>query len=177
MRRSRVINKMLLLGVLAIGLLATGTQAQAEQRKSHLFPAGYCTWYVADRNDFYVVYINFHGNAGDWIGNAQANGYKTKDRNWKPNKYSVVVLNTSNPERHVALVKKVESKRFLITEMNYIGWNRVSERWISKGDSGIKGFILSKKAIEQYEAGNKDEYKKLKKQYQKHDIWYDGRRQ
>lgn len=169
----------------AVFVLLPGT-AQAETKKSILFPNGYCTYYVADNNSKYVAYIMFQNcgngrcNAINWIEKAKEVGYKTKDKNWKPKKYSVVVFGTQGygAQGHVALVTKVESKRFQIAEMNYNGWNKeTTARWIDKGHSSIKGFILTKKAVEQYEDDDKGTYKELKKQYKKHDIWYDGKKQ
>lgn len=162
--------------VVMVTVLVTGT-ALASEKASHKFPYGYCTWYVADNNGTYVAYIPFSGNANQWLGKAQANGFKTKDRGWKPKKYSIVVTNDDKTYGHVALVDKVESSKFRVTEMNVTGWAKASSRWIGKNESRIQGFILTKKAVEQYEDGDKDEYKKLKKQYQKYGIWYDGKKQ
>ena len=32
---------------------------------------------------------------------------------------------------HVAYVERVEGDRVLISEMNFAGWNRVSQRWVA----------------------------------------------
>lgn len=171
--------KSIFMFVLALSFLSVPFVANAEDKKSILYPKGYCTWYVADNNSFYVAFTTQKnwGNAINWFDKAQGAGFKTKDRGWKPKKYSMVVLKTGKPEGHIALVNKVESSKFRVTEMNWTGWNKVSERWYSKTDSNIKGFILTKKAVEEYKDDDKKEYDKLKKQYQKYGIWYDGKKQ
>jgi len=162
--------------VVALAVFFVSGTAFATEKASHRFAYGYCTWYVANNNGAYTCYIPFSGDAKEWLGKAQATGYKTKDRSWKPKKYSIVVTNDSAAYGHVALVDKVESSKFRVTEMNFTGWNQASSRWIAKNDSRIKGFILTKKAVEQYEDDDKSEYKKLKAQYQKNGIWYDGKK-
>lgn len=109
--------------------------------QSRSFPYGHCTWYVAQQR-----YVPWSGHAKYWLANAQAMGYSVcygstcqskvgaivslKDGGWMARAYG-----------HVAYVTKVESNRFLVSEMNRIGWGKVSVRWISTGSSLIKGFI------------------------------------
>jgi len=109
--------------------------------KSRSFPYGQCTWYVAQQR-----IVPWSGNAYAWLDNAKAMGYSTcqgssclpkvgaivslKDGGWMARRYG-----------HVAYVIKVEDNRFLISEMNRIGWGKVSVRWIPIGSYLIKGFI------------------------------------
>ena len=109
--------------------------------KSRSFPYGQCTWYVAQKRT-----VSWSGNANAWLGNAKAMGYaicqgtscqpkvgaivSLKDGGWLARRYG-----------HVAYVIKVENKRFLISEMNRIGWGVESVRWIANGSYLIKGFI------------------------------------
>lgn len=182
MKKLYSVRSILFLCVLSftVVLLLLGT-AHAEKKNSHKFTSGQCTWYVANQNDFYIAYINFSGNAGTWLSKADANHYKIKPNTWRPKKYSIVVA-SGGEYGHVALVNKIEKgkNRFRVTDMNYCTPEcpgKVKEHYYNFGDSRIKGFILTKKAIEQYEDDDKDQYKKLKKQYKSNGIWFDGKRQ
>lgn len=109
--------------------------------QSRSFPYGHCTWYVAQKR-----VVTWSGHAKYWLGNAQAMGYSVcfgsgcqpevgaivslKDGGWMAQVYG-----------HVAYVIKVESNRFLISEMNRVGWGIVSVRWIPIGSYLVKGFI------------------------------------
>lgn len=109
--------------------------------KSRSFPYGQCTWYVAQKRP-----VTWSGHAYAWLANAKAAGYaicqgtscqpkvgaivSLKDGGWLARRYG-----------HVAYVIKVENNRFLVSEMNRIGWGVESVRWISIGSYLIKGFI------------------------------------
>jgi surface antigen len=109
--------------------------------QSRSFPYGQCTWYVAQKR-----VVTWSGHAKNWLANAQAQGYSVcigsscqptvgaivslKDGGWLARLYG-----------HVAYVIKVEQDRFLISEMNRIGWGQVSVRWINIGSSNVRGFI------------------------------------
>lgn len=90
---------------------------------SHIFPKGYCTWYVATR-----VKVTWGGNAERWPANARAQGYLV-DKN--PTAGSIVETGES-PIGHVAYVEKIDGDKIHITEMNYKGFNIKSSRVISK---------------------------------------------
>ena len=108
------------------------------------FAFGYCTWYVATRRC-----IPWLGNAWDWWRNAAAAGYAEGQR---PQRGSVVVWGRSgsSPEGHVAYVEAVgpdggvPAGSFLISEMNYRGWDQVDYRTVPIGAPGILGFIYGK---------------------------------
>lgn len=90
---------------------------------SHLFPPGFCTWYVASK-----VKVTWGGNANRWPANAKAQGYKV-DRN--PVGGSIGETGES-PIGHVVFIEKVVGDDVYISEMNYKGWNKKSNRVISK---------------------------------------------
>jgi hypothetical protein len=48
--------KSIFLVILALAFLLMPFVANAAEKKSKLYPKGYCTWYVADNNGFYVAY-------------------------------------------------------------------------------------------------------------------------
>lgn len=99
----------------------------------HIFPWGYCTWYVATR-----TYVPWGGNAKNWLANSKAYGaVVTKE----PAIGSIVVTTDNARYGHVAYVEKVESDRFLVSEMNYERFGKVSQRWISRSSKIVRGFI------------------------------------
>lgn len=161
----------------AIALIVAGAfifnpvSSFASVGRDHQFPAGYCTAYVASK-----VYVPYGGNAKDWYNNAKNMGFKVYERGKKPVKYCIVVFNAtaSNQYGHVALISKVSGSSIRITEMNYKGFGKVSERSISVNDGNIRGFIFPKQAIEEkYKKSDKKKYEKYKKDYKKRNIWYD----
>lgn len=98
----------------------------------HAFPYGYCTWYVAQRR-----YVPWGGNAGTWLYNAKARGYKTGKA---PAKGAILVTSESW-WGHVAIVESVGSGTITVSEMNYKGWAKTSKRTISTNSRVIKGYI------------------------------------
>jgi surface antigen len=109
------------------------------------FAYGQCTWYVASRRC-----IPWLGNAKDWFYAAQAFGYPVGHT---PAVGAVVVFPPGGLGAfwtgHVAYVEavgpaaNVPAGYFLISEMNFAGWNRVSYRLIPINASGITGFIYA----------------------------------
>lgn len=100
---------------------------------NHIFPKGYCTWYVATRTK-----ITFGGNAKNWLANAKASGYVTGK---EPAPNSVVVTTDNARYGHVAFVERIEDGRILVSEMNYVKFNKVNQRWIPINSSTIRGYI------------------------------------
>jgi surface antigen len=98
----------------------------------HIFPYGYCTWYVASKK-----YVPWGGNAGTWLYNARAYGVKTGKT---PKKGAIIVTNESW-YGHVGIVTKVSGDKVTISEMNYKGFGVVSSRTISSKSRVIKGYI------------------------------------
>lgn len=99
----------------------------------HKFPYGWCTWYVAQKR-----YVPWGGNAGTWLYHAKAQGYRTGKT---PTPGSIMVSTENRYYGHVALVEKVSGDTITISEMNYVGWGKVSRRTISASSRAIKGFI------------------------------------
>jgi peptidoglycan DL-endopeptidase CwlO len=108
------------------------------------FAYGYCTYYVATRRC-----IPWFGNAWQWWGNAAAAGYA---EGHTPAVGAVAVWGRygSSPDGHVAYVEAVGPSNgvpagsFLISEMNYSGWNRVDRRVVADNAAGLLGFIYGK---------------------------------
>jgi surface antigen len=103
---------------------------------NHLFPRGYCTYYVATQ-----MKITFGGNAKSWLANAKASGYVTGQ---EPAARSAVVFAGYGYGRygHVAYVQSVNGDGTItVSEMNYDHFNRVDTRTISVNSPGIRGYI------------------------------------
>lgn len=98
----------------------------------HKFPYGYCTWYVAQKR-----YVPWGGNAGTWLYNAKANGYKTG----KSPAVGAIMVSSESWWGHVGIVESVGKGTITISEMNYKGWAKTSKRTISTNSRVIKGFI------------------------------------
>lgn len=101
--------------------------------QGHRFPYGYCTWFVAQKR-----YVPWGGNAGTWLFNARAFGYKTGKN---PTVGSIVVTTENRYYGHVAVVEKVSSETITVSEMNYTGWAKKSVRQLSRSSRVIKGYI------------------------------------
>lgn len=99
----------------------------------HRFPYGYCTWYVAQKR-----YVPWRGNAGTWLYQAKALGYKTGKT---PAVGAIVVTTENRFYGHVALVEKVSGGNITVSEMNYVGWGKTDRRVLSASSRVIKGYI------------------------------------
>lgn len=101
--------------------------------QGHRFPYGYCTWFVAQKR-----YVPWGGNAGTWLYNARAYGYKTGKT---PTVGSIVVTTEDRYYGHVAYVEKVTKDTITVSEMNYTGWAKKSVRQLSRNSRVIKGYV------------------------------------
>ena len=105
---------------------------------NHIFPKGYCTYYVATK-----MKITFGGNAKNWLPNAKASGYVTGAE--AASHAAVVMTGPTGAMRkygHVAYVESVnDDGTITLSEMNYEHFNKVDERTISIHDSSIRGYI------------------------------------
>ena len=99
----------------------------------HRFPYGYCTWYVAQKR-----YVPWGGNAGTWLYNAKAMGYRTGKA---PAVGSIVVTTENRYYGHVAIVEKVSGGMITVSDMNYVGWGKTSRRTLPANSRVIKGYI------------------------------------
>jgi surface antigen len=97
------------------------------------FPYGYCTYYVANKRS-----VTWRGNAGAWLYNAKAQGYKTGK---KPKAGAIVVTTEDARYGHVAYVESVGKDTITVSEMNYNGWGVVNTRTLSQNARVIRGYI------------------------------------
>ena len=81
---------------------------------------GYCTWYVKNRRPDLP---NGLGNADTWDDRAPGYGFKvgTHPR--------VGAAGVTKAYMHVVYIERVKGDQVLVSEMNYAGWNVVSQRW------------------------------------------------
>lgn len=106
---------------------------------------GNCTYYVAERRSEAGEPVTWRGDARYWARNAESQGYIVTD---EPSVGAIYVATDENSRGtlsgHVAYVERIEGERVLISEMNYIGLNRVSYRWITRLTLASRGvrFIL-----------------------------------
>lgn len=100
----------------------------------HVFPWGYCTWYVATK-----VYVPWGGNAKNWLDNARGYG-ATISKTAVPG--SIVVTTDNTRYGHVAYVESVDEKGFTVSEMNYEKFGKTNTRFIPHNSKIIRGFIL-----------------------------------
>lgn len=98
----------------------------------HKFPYGYCTWYVAQKR-----FVPWGGNAGTWLYNAKARGYKTG----KTPAVGSILVTSESWWGHVAIVESVGKNTITVSEMNYKGWAKTSKRTIATNNRVIKGYI------------------------------------
>lgn len=80
---------------------------------------GYCTWYVKNRRPDIP---NSWGNADTWDDYAPSSGYTVSD---KPRAGAIGV---TRAYMHVVYIEKVIGNTVLVSEMNYQGWNVISQR-------------------------------------------------
>jgi hypothetical protein len=108
------------------------------ERGRNRFDWGYCTWWVAQRRT-----VTWMGNAIEWYGNAQAQGYAVGDT---PAPGAILVRRSAywGGYGHVAYVESVEGTTFTISEMNVLGVGRLSTRTydtVTDPPPGFVGFI------------------------------------
>jgi peptidoglycan DL-endopeptidase LytE len=96
------------------------------------FPWGYCTWYVASKR-----YVPWRGNAHAWYGNSIAYGRAVG----KTPVVGSIMVTWESPVGHVAYVESVSGNTFTVSEMNYVGYGRVSRRTITTSSVPLIGFI------------------------------------
>ena len=98
----------------------TGTAVTGGSSSSgNSYSVGYCTWYVKNLRP---ELPNNLGHANTWFSNAKNNGLAV---GYTPRVGAVAV---AIGYTHVALVTAVHGDTVTISEMNYKGWNVVSER-------------------------------------------------
>ncbi len=104
-----------------------------DSAKSHKFPWGQCTNWVAQKR-----YIPWGGDAKRWLANAQAYGFKTG----KTPAVGAIVVTTENARYgHVAYVLAIGEDTITFSEMNYKGLGIISQRSLPIKSKLIRGYI------------------------------------
>ena len=103
--------------------------------KSHTYPFGYCTWYVAQRR-----YIPWSGNAISWLDNAKKYGFPVGKT---PVAGAIIATKELPGYGHVAYVESVSSdgKWVTISEMNAPYWGKKTVRTLPTNYKNIRGYI------------------------------------
>lgn len=103
---------------------------------------GYCTWYVYNRRAELGRSVgSFWGNAVSWASYAAGSGYRVNNT---PEVGAVLQVGGSvaGGYGHVAVVERIHADGSIrVSEMNYEGWNRYSEREISAGQASSYNYI------------------------------------
>lgn len=100
------------------------------------FPFGQCTWWAAHNHR-----VTWSGNAADWLANARAQSVATTK---SPSLGAIAVFRPGGPYSelgHVAIVVRVETDAYVVSEMNAPRWGVVSTRRILWPDPHVEGFI------------------------------------
>ena len=104
--------------------------------QSHHFPYGQCTWWVAQKRA-----MPGWGNAGDWLLNAKAAGYKTCQGRYCIPRIGAVICLEGHRLGHVGYVEEAAGDKVKFSEMNYIGWGRMNYRTLNITHPSIIGYI------------------------------------
>ena len=102
---------------------------------------GYCTWYAYNRRAELGRPIgSFWGDAISWASYARNSGYLVNNT---PAVGAVLQdPNSAPPWGHVAVVEEVKGDgSVVVSEMNYVGWNRLSYRTILPGEARSYNYI------------------------------------
>jgi len=98
----------------------------------HIFPWGYCTWYVAQKR-----YVPWGGHAKYWLRNAQLYGFKIG----KTPQVGAIIAIRESWWGHVGYVEAVGKNTVTFSEMNHRGRGIVSRRTFNINDRRIVGYI------------------------------------
>ena len=101
---------------------------------NHSFAYGHCTSYVAKKRGG----LPWSGNASKWLYNAPKYNYEVG----QDAVVGAILVTNESGYGHVAYVESVGDNNFVVSEMNYSGFNQISFRTIAKNSKFIKGFIL-----------------------------------
>ncbi len=99
------------------------------------FASGQCTDYVARNTDW----VNWRGNAGDWVNNAAATGHKTGDDQAIPGN---IMITKESWAGHATKIDSVKADGTIVaSEWNFAGPYNKTVREFKPDDPRIKGFI------------------------------------
>jgi surface antigen len=101
--------------------------ASTNQNSGNGYSYGYCTWYVAQEKGITERW----GNARDWPVNSNT-----------PQVGAIIVTYESRLGHVGKVIKVIDSETITIREMNYAGWNKISERTVKYRTLPLKGFII-----------------------------------
>ncbi|MBI5357986.1 LysM peptidoglycan-binding domain-containing protein [Candidatus Saccharibacteria bacterium] len=108
--------------------------------RSNAYDYGWCTWHAANRRAQIGRPIPANlGNAISWLGLARRAGLPTGD---KPQSGAVLYHTNLGGLGHVAFVESVNPDgSFLVSDMNYPTWGRVTYRTVPASETGNYRFI------------------------------------
>lgn len=100
---------------------------------------GNCTWYAYERRAQLGNPVgSFWGNARTWAVAAAGSGYLVNNTP----KVGAVLVDKSGWYGHVAIVERIASNGDItVSEMNYVGFNIISNRTISAGQAALYRYV------------------------------------
>jgi surface antigen len=129
---------------LIVVLSAIAVSAQGSYKG---FPTGNCTNYAAQKFDSVAPApkLNWNGNAGVWAQKALAAGWRVSMNAFDVHAQSIIVWNDGG-YGHVGWIEQVRNGQILVSEMNWVGFGKVSSTWLpvsnlTRGRSGQYRFV------------------------------------
>lgn len=98
------------------------------------YPYGYCTWYAKSRRPDMPNHL---GNARLWLMNAGRSGFSTGSTP----QVGAIVVTSESKLGHVGYVEEVTDDEIVVSDMNVIGWGKLSRRHMKINSAVIKGYI------------------------------------
>lgn len=117
-----------------------GTFASRAASVGNRYDYGYCTWYAYNRRaELGRPVGSFWGNASTWASYARGSGYLVNNT---PEVGAVLQTGGYGGYGHVAVVESVGADGSVtVSEMNYAGWNVLSNRTIPAGQASSYNYI------------------------------------
>lgn len=110
------------------------TESMPARDEGNTYAYGYCTWWAKTKRPDLP---NQLGNGGAWLGNARRLGLSTGSNP----QVGAVVVTSEGRVGHVGYVEAVDGGDITVSDMNMVGWGKISRRHMSASASVIKGFI------------------------------------
>ena len=114
--------------------LAVTTISTPKSSAGNTYPYGYCTWWAKSRR---ADLPNHLGDAKAWLSNAAHSGFSTGST---PQVGAIVVTSESR-YGHVGYVEEVTDTEIIVSDMNVIGFGKLSRRIMKISASVIRGYI------------------------------------